>query len=37
VGEIAITGAIGANAVWHATGQRVRQFPINRHRRLRSH
>ena len=30
VGEIAITGSAGAvaNAVWHATGTRVRQFPI---------
>ena len=30
VGEIAITGtaAAVANAVWHATGRRVRQFPI---------
>jgi xanthine dehydrogenase YagR molybdenum-binding subunit len=30
VGEIAITGTAGAvaNAVWHATGVRVRQFPI---------
>jgi xanthine dehydrogenase YagR molybdenum-binding subunit len=30
VGEIAITGTAGAiaNAVWHATGTRVRQFPI---------
>lgn len=30
VGEIAITGSAGAvaNAVWHATGIRVRQFPI---------
>ncbi len=30
VGEIAITGSAGAvaNAVWHATGVRVRQFPI---------
>lgn len=30
VGEIAITGAAGAiaNAVWHATGVRVREFPI---------
>ena len=29
-GEIAITGTAGAvaNAVWHATGQRVRRFPI---------
>jgi xanthine dehydrogenase YagR molybdenum-binding subunit len=30
VGEIAITGTAGAvaNAVWHATGIRVREFPI---------
>jgi xanthine dehydrogenase YagR molybdenum-binding subunit len=30
VGEIGITGSAGAiaNAVWHATGVRVRQFPI---------
>jgi xanthine dehydrogenase YagR molybdenum-binding subunit len=30
VGEIAITGTAGAiaNAVWHATGRRVRHFPI---------
>jgi xanthine dehydrogenase YagR molybdenum-binding subunit len=30
VGEIAITGTAGAvaNAVWHATGQRIRRFPI---------
>ena len=30
VGEIGITGTAGAiaNAVWHATGIRVRQFPI---------
>jgi xanthine dehydrogenase YagR molybdenum-binding subunit len=30
VGEIAITGSAGAvaNAVWHATGVRIRQFPI---------
>ena len=30
VGEIAITGTAGAiaNAVWHATGVRVRNFPI---------
>ena len=30
VGEIGITGTGGAiaNAVWHATGVRVRQFPI---------
>jgi xanthine dehydrogenase YagR molybdenum-binding subunit len=30
VGVIGITGAAGAiaNAVWHATGVRVRRFPI---------
>ena len=30
VGQIGITGSAGviANAVWHATGVRVRQFPI---------
>jgi xanthine dehydrogenase YagR molybdenum-binding subunit len=30
VGEIGITGTAGAiaNAVWHATGTRVRRFPI---------
>jgi xanthine dehydrogenase YagR molybdenum-binding subunit len=30
VGEIGITGTAGAvaNAVWHATGVRVRKFPI---------
>ena len=30
VGEIAVTGTAGAvaNAVWHATGTRVREFPI---------
>jgi xanthine dehydrogenase YagR molybdenum-binding subunit len=30
VGEIGITGSAGAiaNAVWHATGVRVRSFPI---------
>jgi xanthine dehydrogenase YagR molybdenum-binding subunit len=30
VGELAITGAVGAiaNAVWHATGVRARRFPI---------
>ncbi|WP_338664869.1 xanthine dehydrogenase family protein molybdopterin-binding subunit [Pararoseomonas sp. SCSIO 73927] len=30
VGEIGITGSAGAvaNAVWHATGVRVRQFPV---------
>ncbi|MGB3243990.1 MAG: xanthine dehydrogenase family protein molybdopterin-binding subunit [Sulfitobacter sp.] len=31
VGEIGITGSVGAiaNAVWHATGKRVRSFPIH--------
>ena len=30
VGEIGVTGTVGAiaNAVWHATGKRVRRFPI---------
>jgi CO/xanthine dehydrogenase Mo-binding subunit len=30
VGEIGVTGTAGAiaNAMWHATGIRVRQFPI---------
>jgi len=30
VGEIGVTGTVGAiaNAVWHATGVRVRSFPI---------
>jgi xanthine dehydrogenase YagR molybdenum-binding subunit len=30
VGEIGVTGSAGAvaNAVWHATGIRVREFPI---------
>jgi xanthine dehydrogenase YagR molybdenum-binding subunit len=30
VGEIGVTGTAGAvaNAVWHATGIRVRRFPI---------
>ena len=30
VGEIGITGSAGAvaNAVWHATGVRVRKFPV---------
>ena len=30
VGEIGITGSAGAvaNAVWHATGIRLRRFPI---------
>lgn len=36
VGEIGITGAVGAiaNAVWHATGVRVRRFPITPERAL---
>jgi xanthine dehydrogenase YagR molybdenum-binding subunit len=31
VGEIGVTGTVGAiaNAVWHATGARVRRFPIH--------
>ncbi len=31
VGEIAITGTVGAiaNAVWHATGVRIRRFPVH--------
>lgn len=31
VGEIGITGTVGAiaNAVWHATGKRIRKFPIH--------
>ena len=31
VGEIGVTGTVGAiaNAVWHATGVRVRRFPIH--------
>ena len=31
VGEIGVTGSAGAiaNAVWHATGRRVRRFPIS--------
>lgn len=31
VGEIGITGTVGAiaNAIWHATGTRVRSFPIH--------
>ncbi len=31
VGEIGITGTVGAiaNAIWHATGVRVRRFPIH--------
>jgi xanthine dehydrogenase YagR molybdenum-binding subunit len=30
VGEIGVTGSAGdvANAIWHATGVRVRRFPI---------
>lgn len=30
VGEIGVTGTVGAigNAIWHATGKRVRHFPI---------
>jgi len=30
VGEIGIVGTVGAiaNAVWHATGSRIRRFPI---------
>jgi xanthine dehydrogenase YagR molybdenum-binding subunit len=38
VGEIGITGTAGAiaNAVWHATGMRVRQFPITLDRLLAS-
>lgn len=30
VGEIGITGTGGAiaNAIWHATGKRIRRFPI---------
>ena len=30
VGEIGITGTVGAigNAIWHATGKRIRDFPI---------
>jgi xanthine dehydrogenase YagR molybdenum-binding subunit len=30
VGEIGITGTVGAigNAIWHATGSRIRRFPI---------
>jgi xanthine dehydrogenase YagR molybdenum-binding subunit len=33
VGEIGITGTAGAvaNAVWHATGTRIRRFPIRLH------
>ena len=31
VGEIGVTGTVGAiaNAVWHATGVRIRSFPIH--------
>jgi xanthine dehydrogenase YagR molybdenum-binding subunit len=31
VGEIGVTGTAGAiaNAIWHATGRRVRSFPIS--------
>ncbi len=31
VGEIGITGTVGAiaNAIWHATGVRVRDFPVH--------
>jgi xanthine dehydrogenase YagR molybdenum-binding subunit len=31
VGEIAITGTAGAvaNAIWHATGKRIRKFPVS--------
>jgi xanthine dehydrogenase YagR molybdenum-binding subunit len=30
VGEIGVTGSAGAiaNAIWHATGIRVRRFPV---------
>ena len=30
VGEVGVTGTVGAiaNAVWHATGVRVRRYPI---------
>ncbi|MBP1851727.1 xanthine dehydrogenase family protein molybdopterin-binding subunit [Rhizobium halophytocola] len=30
VGEIGVTGSVGAigNAIWHATGKRIRRFPI---------
>jgi len=37
VGEIGITGTAGAvaNAVWHATGTRVRRFPVRLHDLLR--
>jgi xanthine dehydrogenase YagR molybdenum-binding subunit len=39
VGEVGITGAAGAvaNAVWHATGVRVRQFPITLDRLIEPH
>jgi xanthine dehydrogenase YagR molybdenum-binding subunit len=38
VGEIGITGTVGAiaNAVWHATGIRVREFPITLDKLLRA-
>ena len=30
VGEIGVTGTVGAiaNAIWHATGGRVRRYPV---------
>ncbi len=39
VGEIGVTGSAGAvaNAVWHATGIRVRQFPITLDRLIEHH
>jgi xanthine dehydrogenase YagR molybdenum-binding subunit len=39
VGEIGITGSAGAvaNAVWHATGIRVREFPITLDRLIETH
>jgi xanthine dehydrogenase YagR molybdenum-binding subunit len=39
VGEIGITGTGGAvaNAVWHATGVRVRKFPITLDRLIEPH
>jgi xanthine dehydrogenase YagR molybdenum-binding subunit len=39
VGEIGITGTVGAiaNAVWHATGVRMRRFPIQIEDLLRGH
>ncbi len=39
VGEIGITGTAGAvaNAVWHATGIRVRKFPITLDRMIETH